>query len=513
MAGVLALLLFASLLLYAPRESATLEFDRSAYASQSISLVQGHGNTIRLGEEWLPGFYPPAYPASIVVVHWLLGTDSKNGVFASLAFAVVTLLLVYVLGRRVGGPAAGAVAVLLLAGNEMYGQTASSVLSQAFALSVVALTAVIGIGAGARDRAVRHGFAVGLVAGLSLLIRYQNFILPAALGIYALAATRGGWFDRVRGAVPLGLGVVLGGAVVMAYCAVEYGSPFRTGYHEWDFPFEKTFALRHFFYPEIIQEIPPREFFLVRCLLGLGPIYPWPIALLWIAGIAAAWKRRDRELALSRTSLLALFLNATLFVILGMYVFRSAIYAMLGLPLIMVMAAVGATILFRGRRAGAVPLWIVPLALAALSTLPAVQRSHLLGAGGDTPIQRGQSVVEAADRTLEDNAVLLGFCDPILADHVFVRETERRYLYLKRKDILPRIVAHVRAEMGGDELAAEAVGDYVASHLIDGRPLYFLLPVPGNDVDIDAALQLRKALGERFIFGKSELLEIETIKQ
>ena len=508
---MLALLLFSALLLYAPREAATLEFDRSAYATQSISLAEGHGNTIRLGDEWLPGFYPPAYPASIVAVHWLLGTDSKNGVFASLAFAVVTLLLVYLLARRVRGRAAPPVAVMLLAGNELYGEMASSILSQAFALCLVALVAALAISGDARGRAVRHGFIVGLIAGLSLLVRYQNFILPLSVGLFALAQTSrlGGWSQWLRRLMPVSAGGLIGGLVVMAYCAAEYGSPFRTGYHEWDFPFERTFALRHVFFPEIIQETPPREFFLVRCLLGLGPIYPLPVALLWIAGIVFAWRRGGD--GLSRLSKLTLTLNLTLFAILGLYVFRSAVYAMLGVPLVVVMAGVGATFWCSARRIGALPAWVLPVGLAALSTLPAVGRSHVFGDGDGAPAQPGQVAIEAADQLLEDDAVLVGFCDLILADHLFVGGTQRRYLYVKRKDLLPRVIASVRRELGGADFSPAAVGDYVERKLSEGRRVYFMLPLPGSDVNLDAAVRLRQALAARFQLGKSEMPELETL--
>jgi hypothetical protein len=351
------------------------------------------------------------------------------------------------------------------------------------------------------------------MAGLSLLIRYQNFILAAALCLYALVAADGSWRQRCRAALPLWSGVAVGGAALMAYCTVAYGSPFRTGYHEWAFPFPGSFSLDHLFHPRLIEGDDREPFLLLRCLAGLGPLYSLPVAALWLAGIAAAWRRRASEPLLARASALTLVVNGVLFVVLGLYVFRSPKYAMLGLPLIAVMAGAGLVSWFRGRRFGPVPATWLPLLLAGLFAIAPLRRSFAWGEGARPALSREQVVVELADRMLESDAVVLGYADPILTSVLFVRDTQRRYLYLNTGDtILPPLREQARAEIGGHDLTAAAVSDYVAARLDAGKAVYFLLPSPGNAADVPAVLELRSDLFGRFVSEATEVPELEAIK-
>lgn len=515
--SVIGLLVLAALLLYAPRETADLKSDPSAYTAQSLGLLEGEGNTIRIGDEALPGFYPPAYPLAIVPVHWLLGYHPQNGVFASLGFALLALLLVYALGRRLAGPVAGAVAFLLLLGNELFGGVAHTILTQSFALCAVALTAILAVSSVASPASSRRckclAFSAGLVAGLSLLIRYQNFIFAGGLGLWALLSAQGSWRARLRTVAPLWTGVVLGGLVVMGYCAAAYGSPLRTGYHLWGFPFGGSFSLDHLFNPKLFEGPDRESWILVRCLTGFGPLYPFPVAVLWLVGTIVAWRRRATDPSLAAASLLTVVLNVVLFLILGLYVFRSPKYAMLGLPLIAVMASIGLVSWFRGRRIGGAPATAVPVLLASLFLIPAVQRSFLLGEGGRAKVGRGQAVIEGADVSLERDAVVLGYTDPILTNVVFVRNTERRYLYLDhRPEILTPFHEQARAEIGGAELTAESVAGYVAAHLTRGTPVYFLIPSPDNSTDAQRVLELHAFLAGKFTFERTSVPEIEVIR-
>jgi hypothetical protein len=82
---------------------------------------------------------------------------------------------------------------------------------------------------------VRSGFVprrawaaalVGLLGGTSLMMDYQSLLAAVVVGIYLIACSPRRVFDGAFAA----LGSILPGAVLAAYHAANFGSPFKTGY-------------------------------------------------------------------------------------------------------------------------------------------------------------------------------------------------------------------------------------------------------------------------------------------
>ncbi len=124
---------------------------------------------------------PPGYPLAIALLS-KLGIEAVDAalVVSALAYAAI-LLLVYLLGQRIGGSAAGAIglgAALVFVPLTDLGQAA---LSECLAVAVVLLFFLL------LDRLLelRRALALGLLAGAAICVRYALWPLPL-LGVAAL---------------------------------------------------------------------------------------------------------------------------------------------------------------------------------------------------------------------------------------------------------------------------------------------------------------------------------------
>src|SRR5262245_61378564 len=174
---VLALLLAAGVLLHVPLERVALYHDMLGYSGQALALIQGHGNTIRMGETDLPGVYPAGVPLLVSIPMRLLGPDLRHGALSILACALLALGCTYALVRRCAAVPAAVTALLLLLCSPLFRSMSGHVLSEVPTALAVALAALLWLSPSSRPAL---GTA-GLVAVLSLLLRYANIFFPLAL--------------------------------------------------------------------------------------------------------------------------------------------------------------------------------------------------------------------------------------------------------------------------------------------------------------------------------------------
>ncbi len=130
---------------------------------------------------------PPGYPLAIAFLS-RLGLDAADAALVVSAVAYVAILaLVYLLGKRIGGSAAGAIALgvaLLYVPLTHLGRAA---LSECLAVAVVLLFFLLldRYRAGLFRRATIAAFGLGLLAGAALSVRYALWPLPF-VGVAAL---------------------------------------------------------------------------------------------------------------------------------------------------------------------------------------------------------------------------------------------------------------------------------------------------------------------------------------
>ena len=229
---------------------------------------------------------PPGYPMLMALARIVGGRAAM--------FAVVPLLgalavwSTFVLGRRIAGPAAGALAALLLAASPPFLYQIVQPMSDvpAAAMWAVALMAVTNPRFTSSPRAAVLG---GIATGAALLIR-PNLVPVAAVTALAVFIERPlRWRDVWRTWTMFGAAIVPFALIVAALQNTMYGGPFKSGYGDLDF----LFRIDHVWpnlqrYPMwLLQTETP----IVLCALAS----PWLVGnarlgrqCLWLLGVVAA---------------------------------------------------------------------------------------------------------------------------------------------------------------------------------------------------------------------------------
>lgn len=229
---------------------------------------------------------PPGYPILMALARTIGGRAAM--------FAVVPLLgalavwATFVLGRRVAGPVAGALAALLLAASPpfLYQVVQPMTDVPAAAIWAVALVALT-------DRrftsSTRGAVLGGIATGAALLIR-PNLVPVAGVAALAVFIERPlRWRDVLRTWTAFGAGVLPFALIVAALQNAMYGGPLKSGYGDLGFLFRIDHVwpnLRR--YPAwLIQTETP----VVLCALAS----PWLVSSrvrrrqrLWLLGFVAA---------------------------------------------------------------------------------------------------------------------------------------------------------------------------------------------------------------------------------
>ena len=182
-------------------------------------MVHGQGYTITLhGTGPLPPRYAPGYPIALAPFA-LVGRVFPGRILRGPAFyAALYVVAVCLAAWTMGGPAAGALAALVVGISPFARDMARMVMSDAFAAALTMLLIPL-LHKPTRNRALWAGFLAGSLVAVRLPMVLN---LPALL----VALPRSLWSRAILAAtIPL--------AAYAAFNHVTYGGPFTTGYHLW----------------------------------------------------------------------------------------------------------------------------------------------------------------------------------------------------------------------------------------------------------------------------------------
>ena len=399
----LALTVTATLVLEfrSPRDAANLDI-----VPDSIEYAAAAHRTATLGEYTLivngrP--YPPRYTPwfswlCLAPAYWLLGPNVGNAIWPITLSALLAVLLAFRLGWRLaglGGAVLGSSYVLALPLFNTFGRL---IMTEVPCAMLVLLAALLFLRLHAAPNARPRAFllAGGVVAlAAALRVTAAALLLPCLW----LALRQKPWTRRLPCVAACGLPWVLVACANLAYNAVTFGSPLRSGYHFWcpvpyDYP-ALTFSLAY---------IRPNAAALVQS--GLPLFLGVVVLLAWLAHRPGQRAPVSPVTALpAGLAALAVFtaLSAVPLLLLHLvYFFPDARFY---LPVLVLLAVI----------AGAQAARVLPrVAPAVWLTIPAVL---LLGAAGwrlkdraERPCPR--AAVEAIGRYTPANAVVLSSIAP-----------------------------------------------------------------------------------------------------
>jgi 4-amino-4-deoxy-L-arabinose transferase-like glycosyltransferase len=460
-----AALLLAGLVLFVPTPRVPLYYDMLAYSAQSLSLVTGHGNTVSVARSDVPGIYPAGVPALGAAAMLVLGPDLRHAQAAIFVCALGTLAAVFALGRRTAGTAAGLAALLLLLSCTAFRSSAQLTLSQVPSALAVALAAWWWV----RARGPWLLAAAGLLAGLSLLLRYANVWFPAVLVLAQLVGGGRRETPRLTGLLAVLGGLLLAAGVVVLHGAVIYGSPLGTGYPLWGFDAAGQFSLAN-----VLGQADPRapgaegSWVLLRAFVGLGEVQSVGVVLLALAGLVALRRRAPQDPAAGRLALVIVLGVAAQYLFLAGYAFRSESYLVPTLPLMALAGGVGATWLVT-ERLGARRAALAPV-LAGAVLLADFARPSAPDAAADLAVARHDSLVRA-DAVLESDAVLLTTSDPPLVEPLLGGTAGRTFVYLAPY-VSPPVEHAGLGALQSERCSPVAVVACAQRHVQAGRAVY-----------------------------------------
>ncbi len=164
--------------------------DETEYHRQGVFFTEGKlwWSTTPFGVEHATAWKAPAYPAWVGLWYSLLGTSPLRVELVQALLAPLTVLLTWLLARRLFGPRAAIASAWVVAlfplAWEYYGLLFPEALAVPLAMAVLLL--VLG-----REPSVGRAVAVGALVGVSLLVRPSAFLLLAAAGAAWILAS--GW--------------------------------------------------------------------------------------------------------------------------------------------------------------------------------------------------------------------------------------------------------------------------------------------------------------------------------
>jgi 4-amino-4-deoxy-L-arabinose transferase-like glycosyltransferase len=174
----LALILLAGLglrLLFL-RVHQTIERDGVLYASVAEHLARA-GRLIDLRERYHT-FYPPGYPALIAPVYLLVGDSHRAGQIVSLTAGLALIVLVGLIGRRVGGERVGLLGAGLTAIYPPFVHGAVAVLTESTGAALLCLLVLLELRLAGRPGRAGSALA-GLLVGGMYLVRPEGLLLSA----------------------------------------------------------------------------------------------------------------------------------------------------------------------------------------------------------------------------------------------------------------------------------------------------------------------------------------------
>lgn len=201
--------------------------DALEYTAVAERVVHDGSFSLRIDGQEIPSRYPPGM-ALFLGLGSIAGFAPWQSYVPVLAAGLLTVSMLFVFARRLLGLGGAVLATLTLVVSPAHVHFSVLAMSEVpstlavLAVAVVGLKLFEGVGSGSR------AFSAGLLAGLSPLLRYPNFLIGMAL----LALLAGG--RRSRALLWCAGGATVSLAVLALYNQWMFGAFWQSGYRLWE---------------------------------------------------------------------------------------------------------------------------------------------------------------------------------------------------------------------------------------------------------------------------------------
>jgi hypothetical protein len=269
--------------------------DAVEYFAQAKAMLHGEGPSIQIGYDRLPSRYPPGYPA--LMLPWLRILPEKDGILAPFrtnqTIGLLLLLGLFVAYAYLAMPIAGGFAVLLLATMPGFFTFCRSSMGEitGSAFSVFAFVLVY---LGLEEKRRGQIYLAAVLLGLAVNVRIQLVFfgpLLLAMALFPARVPRVRWFLHCFAVL---LVFAVAASPVFILNAIQFHSPFRTGYDFW-VPIPRLFAFQNV--PKHIEMLWAEtcgrwQTYRVANIFGTGTYFTAPFVLLACLGFF--WIRINR---------------------------------------------------------------------------------------------------------------------------------------------------------------------------------------------------------------------------
>ena len=520
---IFGLILFASFSFYAtPEFAANLPQDGADSAIPAVNLLERGKLVLTIFGHDHPPSHPFGLSLLLVPAYVVAGHFLGNGIYAILLCALGSIVVIYVLGVKLGGRWCGSFAALFLITHYGFWQYSQKIMSEV--PSVLLLTSVLALVLSVREKR-EAGFrcvVAGAILGFAVTVRYDNLLWFAPTA--ALLSGAGSWRERLRR-----VGLCLAGLapwilLLAAYQQATFGRPWRTGYSHWGNAGDSTqplFSLKYittagflgmkqidgqraglvegngiFYAKSLLAESDTTRIFgnPLYWQLPDRPIYQLLAGLrtaLGVVGIVAclvAWRtnpfRRQFLLWLILTALISIGLYL-------LYSWQEERFLMRLVPLFCLANAMGLTALLAKWPAKSFRAIATVVAGVLLVALAFYNWQMGFPTGNDLHLYE---VFTYATGHMERNAVVVTNIDPIHVDAYLIRGTERLAVPLVRHRGGVSVIVNGRSTIASiDPFVATEDPERLRELLHTGRPVYWLIDNPWTrspPVDLDALERL-----------------------
>lgn len=291
--GLVLLVLGAAFIYYYPsHEGADLipDPDATEYAMVGLNVLHGHGLTFTVNGVDYPSRYPFGFPLILSAFYLISGQFVGHAIFVVCLSAIGTVVIVYLLMRKIASPVAAFVAGATVLSSVLFRNWSQSVLSDHTSVLLFCLLSFCTYYLLAK-RKFHVVLAIWYVAVCTFLIwiRFIDIVVVFAnMALLGYAIWRK--YIAVKYTIAIGAAIAMGLIPTFIYNYLTFGSLMGTGYSYWVPAFFKNIhdalAFKYFRYAHAPTGylFEPNYRFYARELIGRGTYFPAFVLVLALVG-------------------------------------------------------------------------------------------------------------------------------------------------------------------------------------------------------------------------------------